>query len=123
LLAAHESTEKVVDVTASLGLLLKDDGTVIDVVPGKPASKSGVGPGMKLIAVNNRRWTAKLLRRAIADTATDKSSVRLLLESGDFFKTHTLSYAGGERYPALERDAEKKADLLAEIFKARNGGR
>ena len=39
-------------MTASLGVMFKDDGTVSDVVPGKVAHKAGVGPGMKVLAVS-----------------------------------------------------------------------
>ncbi len=57
---ANDGEAKLIDLAASVGLVLKEDGTVADVVPGKSAHKAGVGPGMKLIAVNSRRYTAAL---------------------------------------------------------------
>jgi predicted metalloprotease with PDZ domain len=119
LLEARENEDKVVDLTSSVGVLLKDDGTILDVAPGKAADRAGVGPGMKLVAVNGRRWSTERLRQAVAATRTGKAGVRLLLENGDFFKTYALDYAGGERYPHLERAG--KADLLADIFRPRTG--
>jgi predicted metalloprotease with PDZ domain len=118
LLRAREGGEKTVELTSSIGLLLKEDGTVVDVVPGKAADRAGVGPGMKLLAVNRRRWSADRLREAVAATREGKARLRLLLENGDFFEAFALDYAGGERYPYLERDP-KKADLLADIFRPR----
>jgi predicted metalloprotease with PDZ domain len=119
LFKALEGEEKSVNLTTALGLLLKDDGTVVDIVPGKAADKAGVGPGMKLVAVNGRRWSAERLRQAVAATLRG-SPLRLLLENGDYFETLTLDYAGGEKYPHLER-AAGKPDLLADIFRPRTG--
>src|SRR5207245_11006153 len=112
---ARHGEEKTIELTAALGLLLKDDGTVIDVVPGKAADRAGVGPGMKLMAVNGRRLSAERLRQAVAATR-DPDKLRLLLENGDYFQTLALEYAGGEQYPHLERDSSKP-DLLADIFR------
>ncbi|HMF11161.1 MAG TPA: PDZ domain-containing protein, partial [Gemmataceae bacterium] len=113
LLKAQDGEEKSVDLTTALGLLLKDDGTVIDVVPGKAADRAGVSPGTKIVAVNGRRLTAERLRQAVAATRQG-SKLSLLLENGDYFQTVTLDYGDGEKYPYLERVAGKP-DLLAEI--------
>jgi predicted metalloprotease with PDZ domain len=118
LLEARESEDKIVDLTSSLGLLLKDDGTVADVVPGKAADKAGIGPGMKLLAVNGRRWTTERLRHAVAATRGGKEQLRLLLENEDYFYTFALDYSDGERYPHLER-LEGKPDLIADVFRPR----
>ena len=37
-------------------------------------------------------------------------------KNGGFFKTHTLDYKNGARYPRLEK-ADGNADILAEIMK------
>jgi predicted metalloprotease with PDZ domain len=120
LLKARDSDNKSVDLTSSIGLLVKDDGTVIDVLPGKAADKAGVGPGMKLLAVNGRRFSADRLREALTATKDGKEKLRLLLENDDFFRTFTLDYAEGGKYPYLERDTGKP-DLIGDIFRPRNG--
>ena len=102
-------------MTSSIGLLLKEDGTVSDVIPGKAADLAKVGPGMKLIAVNGRRWSADLLRESVAATK-ETPVLSLLVENGQFFRTHSLDYRGGARYPRLERN-EATPDLLSEILK------
>jgi predicted metalloprotease with PDZ domain len=117
LLKARDGEEKSIDLTTALGLLLKDDGTVIDVVQGKAADKVGVGPGMKIVAVNGRRHSIERLRQAIAGSRQG-GKLSLLLENGDFFQTVALDYADGEKYPHLEREMGKP-DLLAEIFRPR----
>src|SRR5439155_18510302 len=104
--------EKVIGLTTSMGLLLKQDGRVVDVVPGKAADRAGIGPGMKLLAVNGRRLAAERLRQAVAETRAGREKLRLLLENEDYFQTFSLDYTDGERYPHLERDASKP-DLLS----------
>ena len=120
LLKASDDEDKQIDLTSSIGLLLADDGKVADVVPGKAADKAGVGPHMKVIAVNGRRLTADRMREAVAATAGGKAKLSLLLENGDHFHTQEFEYAGGEKYPHLGRD-EAKPDLLADIFRPRVG--
>ena len=118
LLKTSDGIQKQIDLTSSIGLLVKDDGTVIDAVPGKAADQAGIGPHMKLLAVNGRALSGDRLREAVAATKDGKGKLSLLLQNGDFFETFELKYAGGERYPHLERD-QSKPDLLDEIFKAK----
>jgi predicted metalloprotease with PDZ domain len=117
---AVDEVEKQINLTSSIGLLLKDDGKVLDVVPGKAADKAGLGPHMKILAVNGRRLTVERLREALAAAHDSTTKVRLLAENGDFFKTYTLDYAEGERYPHLERDGDRP-DRISDIFRARTG--
>ena len=69
---AAEVVNKGVDCRFTLGLALKDDGTVQDVIATMPAAQAGMGPGMKLIAVNGRRYSADLLRDAIRNSKATK---------------------------------------------------
>lgn len=113
-----ELTSKGTDLSFSLGLSVKEDGGIPDVIPGLPADRAGVGPGMKLLAVNNRRWKPELLRTAIQEAKDGTAMVELLVANGDVFKTCRLEYREGERYPYLERNASQP-DVLAEIIKPR----
>ncbi|MBA4188770.1 MAG: peptidase M61 [Planctomycetaceae bacterium] len=117
LFAAQEGLSRGVNLLDSLGLLLGAEGAVSDVVPERPAAKAGLAPGMKVIAVNGRRFAPDTLKSAVANTKTG-GKLELLIESGDFFKTHTVEYAGGLRYPRLEK-SDGRDDLLADIVKPR----
>jgi len=117
LFKARDSDDKTINLMASIGLLLKEEGQVVDVVPGMAADRAGIGPGMKLLAIGERRWSVERLHEAVAATEKGKKLV-LLLENQDMFKTFTLDYEEGEKYPHLERD-EGKPDLLADIFRPR----
>ncbi len=116
MLKSRETARKYTDMNFSLGFTLKEDGGIIDVLPGSPAEKAGIGPAAKLVAVNGRRWTAEILRDAVKSAVTNTAPIELLVENEDFFKTCKLDYHGGEKYPHLERDSSKP-DLLTEILK------
>jgi predicted metalloprotease with PDZ domain len=111
---AAEDTRKVTDVRYSIGISVREDGSIPDLIPGSPAAAAGLGPGMKLVAVNGRRWSPLVLREAIRNSKT--RPIELLVENGDFFTTARLDYAGPERYPHLERDAARP-DLLSRILR------
>jgi len=97
---------------------LREDGTITDTIEGMPAAVAGIGPGMKLVAVNGRRYSPEVLREAIKAGKNASEPLELLVENTEYFKTFKLDYHGGERYAHLVRD-ESKPDLLSEIFKAK----
>ncbi len=121
--AQKEDQSKGVDLRYSLGLTLKEDGTIADVLGGTPADAAGVGTGMKLVAVDGRAWTSKLLKEALAAAKANPSlPVDLLVVNDDFYRTYSLNYHEGERYPHLERDASKP-DLLEAICRPHAAGK
>ena len=115
----RDTERKTLTLNYSLGLSLKEDGTVIDVVGDGPAFAAGVSPNMKLVAVNGRAWTPKGLKEAMAaGKAAGSAALELLMVNDDYYRTFRVDYHGGERYPHLER-VEGKPDLLEAITKAR----
>jgi len=101
-----------------VGLRLRDDGTVIDTIEGMMAAKAGIGPGMKVVGVNGRRFSPEVLHDAIKAAKNGSDAIELLVENTDYYKTVKLDYHEGEKYPHLVRD-ESKPDLLSEIIKAK----
>jgi predicted metalloprotease with PDZ domain len=107
------------DLTYSLGMTVAGEdgagaGRVIDVVQGSPAAKAGIGPGMQVVAVNGRRFTAEVLLMAVAATK-DGGALELLTENNDYYRTHKVEYGGGAMYPHLIRDGSHP-DLLSDIL-------
>lgn len=113
--SAVDSDGGSITLTSSVGLMLSKDGRVTDVVPGSAADKAGIGPSMKVVATNGRKFDGDRLIAAVGATAGGKAKLELLVENGEFFKTVSLDYAGGKRNPHLERD-ESVPDLLTEIL-------
>lgn len=116
--SSAESHYHFVDAAYSIGLDLRDDGGIRDTIEGMPAAQAGIGPGMKLVAVNGRRFSVEVLRDALKAAKNSSEPLGLLVENTDYYKTYLLDYHGGERYPHLVRD-ESKPDLLSEILKAK----
>jgi predicted metalloprotease with PDZ domain len=116
---AVEEEHKVTDLTYSIGIKVKEDGTISDVRYGGPAQKAGVSPSTKLIAVNTRQYTPTILRETVAKTATDSKPIELLVKTGDYYETYTVAYQGGEKYPHLTR-TDGAPDLLTQIIAAKS---
>jgi predicted metalloprotease with PDZ domain len=118
---AVESVNHITDVRFSLGLILTNPGSengnqVVDVIPGSPAAMAGIAPGMRLAAVNGRRWTPEILRDAIRRAKGKTGAIELLVENEEFFQTYHVEYHDGQRYPHLER-VETNLDVFTEIAK------
>ena len=119
-----EDDHRELDASFSIGLLLKDDGTIVDTIEGMPAAKAGIGPGMRLVAVNGRSFSTEnsssphVLRDALRAAMGNRDPMELLVENADYYKTYQINYHGGEKYPHLVRD-ESKPDLLSDIIKGR----
>jgi predicted metalloprotease with PDZ domain len=93
-------------------------GRLGDVLIGSPAYKAGLGPGMAIVAVNGRQYSAELLKSAIAETKTANTPMELIVNNGGYYKVVRLDYHDGLRYPHLE-PVKGAADRLDEILKPR----
>jgi predicted metalloprotease with PDZ domain len=99
----------------SIGLSFDGEGKVVDIVPGMVGDRAGLAPGMKVIGVNGKTFSAQRLLDALADSVK-RRKIEFLLIQGEDFRTIVLEYADGPRYLELVRDTAKP-DLLAEILK------
>ena len=115
--AAEDEYRKQVDLKYSLGLKVKEDGSILDVIYDGPAHKAGVTPSTKLIAVNGREYNPAVLREAVKASATNQQPIELLIKNGEFYQTFYVDYHGGERYPHLVREASMP-DLLTQVISA-----
>ena len=114
-LRAAESRDHGVNAWYSLGLLVADN-VIGDVLIGSPAYSAGLGPGMRIVAINGRRSSDDLLHEAIKGAKAGTWPVELIVENTGFFNTVRIDYHGGEKYPHLVRN-EHAAALLDDILK------
>jgi predicted metalloprotease with PDZ domain len=112
---AFEARDRGVNAWYSLGFSTGDQ-TIRDVLVNSPAYHAGLGPGMKLIAVNGRRATDELLHNAIRDAKTGSEPIELIVENAGYIKIVKIDYHEGEKYPHLVREPNTPA-LLDEILK------
>jgi predicted metalloprotease with PDZ domain len=114
---AEKDTEQIrqgASAAYSLGLRFNSDGSIVDVLPEMPAAKAGIGPGMKLVAINDRKYSAEVLREEIRN-AKSGGLLELLVANGKSFTTFKIEYHGGEKYPVFQRNGQ--AALLDDIMK------
>jgi predicted metalloprotease with PDZ domain len=115
---AENSDGKSLNAHYSLGLMAGSDGVVHDTVEGMIAAKAGIGPGMKIVAVNGRKFSPDAWHDAIHAAKTSPSPIELIIENTEYFRVVKLDYHDGEKYPHLVRD-DSKPDLLTEIYRAK----
>jgi predicted metalloprotease with PDZ domain len=112
---AAEAIEKQASFYFSLGFVVKKTGELQDVVPGSPAYLAGIGPGMRLVAVDERAWSKDRLKDALKAAQGNDQPIDLLVENGKVYKTYSISYHDGEKNPHLVRS--EGPDALGEILK------
>jgi predicted metalloprotease with PDZ domain len=113
---AREKQSNNIDLSFSLGFIATKEGELRDVIPGSPAYAAGLGPGMKLIAVNGRKWSKDVVRAALRLGMQNQQPLSLLAENGEYYKTYDVNYHEGEKYPHLVR-ADGQPNILDEIIK------
>ena len=113
-----EDQDRTTDMLPSLGMTVKSDGLVADVVIGGPAQRAGIAPGATITSVNGRQFTATVLREEVQGAAKTTDPIELTVRNGEYTSTRKVDYHGGERYPHLER-RNGKADMLTEIVQPR----
>jgi predicted metalloprotease with PDZ domain len=114
---AIEKSKANIDLRFSLGLLLGKNGEIQDVIPGTPAAKTGLAPGMIVVAVNGRKFSEDIIHDDVKLAQRRTDPLEFLVANGSFYRTYSVDYHGGERYPYLERD-QSKPDMLSSIISA-----
>jgi predicted metalloprotease with PDZ domain len=116
ILSADEEVSGSVDLTSSIGLRVKRDGSIIDSIPGMPAFESGLNPYLKIIGVNGRRFSVDELKRAIRDSRANPTFIEVEVDNSGTLQSHRIQYHGGSQFPHLVR-VNGTPDYLDEILK------
>ena len=88
----------------SIGLRLNEDGSIADVIEGMAGAKAGMGPGMKIVAVNGKAYSPSVLRDIVRATKDAKQRrIDLLIDNEGHVASFQLTYGEGEKYPVLHR--------------------
>jgi predicted metalloprotease with PDZ domain len=111
---AEDWRERGVNAWYSIGIMV-GESVIDDVLMDSPAYRAGLGPGMKIVAVNGRQMSDDVLRDAIRASTAGKG-IELIVENNGYYRVLTIPYANGERYPHLVREAQH-APVLDEILK------
>jgi len=114
----NEANRKIVDLTYSLGLTLNREAGIVGVLWDGPGFKAGLAVGQKILAVNGIAYDTTRLKEAITAAKDGQHPIGLIVRDGDHFKTVTIDYRDGLRYPRLER-IEGAPDRLSAILAPR----
>jgi predicted metalloprotease with PDZ domain len=114
----EDGTERPQNLVHSLGVRVIGDGGITQVFWSSPAFDAGLTKGMTLLAVNDVAYKADRLEAAIRANTQGEAPIRLLVKDGERYRTVTIDWRGGLRYPRLER-VEGAADRLSKVLKAR----
>jgi predicted metalloprotease with PDZ domain len=119
-LKAQDEVSKSLNLAFSLGLTVstRDKGNVTEVVWDSPAFKAGITTATKLIAVNGQEFAPELLLEAIRAAKGTNQPIELLIKTFDRYRTVSVPYFEGLRYPYLER-IDGTDDRLTAILKSR----
>ena len=117
---AYESMRHVADLTYSLGISVNSKGEFSDVRWDSPAFNAGIAPGMTIVAVNGREYSADALKDAVKATAGEDNTtpIELLVKDFDVYRTVKIDYHGGLQYPHLEQ-VKGAPDYLSKLFAPR----
>jgi len=110
------ASRRISDTTFTIGLELGRDGTIRDAIYGGLAFHAGLGPGMKIAAVNGRVFTPEVFDDALKAAKSNPRAIELLVIVDDYYKTFSIDFHGDERNPHLVRIADKP-DFLEELLK------
>ncbi|MCD9088525.1 peptidase M61 [Stenotrophomonas sp. SY1] len=102
----------------SLGMSLDSSGKVGEVRWDSAAFNAGIGSGMQVLAVNDLQYSAEELEEAVRAAKEGKQPIRLLVKQMDVYRTLSINYHGGLRYPVLER-IQGSTDYLTPILSAK----
>ena len=112
---AREATTGDADAWWAIGINVSSDGHINDVLVGSPSDKAGLGPGMQIIAVDGRQYSASLLGDAITASKGTTKPIELIVANTGYYRIVKLDYHDGLRFPHLER-VDGTPDYLDEIL-------
>lgn len=113
---ATEERSKSTDFSYSLGFAVKQDGSIEAVQWDSVGFQAGLAANGSIVAVNNRAYKPEVLKAAVKAAQGSKAPIELLVKKGQTYRTVTLDYHGGLRYPRLERIANTP-DRLEAIYR------
>ncbi len=115
-ITARETSTGDADAWWSIGLRITSDGHIDDVLVGSVSDKAGLGPGMQIVAVDNRQYSPQVLGQAMLASKGTKQPIQMIVSNTGYYKIVNLDYHDGLRFPHLER-VQGTPNYLDEILK------
>jgi predicted metalloprotease with PDZ domain len=98
-----EKRGKYASFLYSLGFAVAPDGALQQVIWDSPAFRAGMTVATSIAAVGGKAYDPDVLKTAIKTAQTGKQPIELLLKQGDRYRTVSIPYYDGPKYPRLEK--------------------
>lgn len=108
---AVETAAKSTNLTYSGGMVLDGSGELTGVTWDGPAFKAGFAVGDQIVAVDGQAYSADRLKAAITAAKGTKTPIALTVKQGERYRSATLDYHNGLRYPRLQKVGTGDAGL------------
>ena len=115
IVGALQKRYHAIDFTYSVGFTATDKGGLRDVRWNGPAFKAGLAPGMTIVGVDGKDFSADNLKQAITAAKGGSTPITLLVKDFDEFRTLQVDYHDGLKYPHLVR-TEGAPDYLSQLY-------
>jgi len=102
---------KGIDQLYGVGLAVKNDGEIASVIWDSPAFRAGLAVGVKIVAVNGVEFSTDNFKAALTAAKDPKKPVVMIVKQEKAYRTITLDYTLGLRYPRLEKLGEGEGSL------------
>jgi len=116
---SRDKIRKAIDLSFSVGLSVGREGKVSRVMWDSPAFNAGITNGTTLLAINGHAYSDEDFKQAIRDAKGTTKPITLLVRQGDYFRTVSIAWSGGLRYPHLEKIDPKASSSLDALYTAR----
>ncbi|MGC4252831.1 MAG: peptidase M61 [Sphingobium sp.] len=108
---AAEGAQKVVDQSFGLGLVVKNSGEIASVVWDSAAFRAGLATGSTIVAVNGDEYSSDVFKAALKQATAPGKPIQIIVKQDKYYRTLSLDYSGGLRYPRLEKTGEGEGSL------------
>lgn len=98
-----ETTSERAEFLFSIGVITTSAGRVTEVLWDSPAFNQSVTVGSSIVSVNGVEYSHTAMRRIITDAKTNPAPIELIIRDGTRYRTLSIDYHDGLRYPTLER--------------------
>ncbi len=112
---SEEEQRHYSDFSYSLGVQIGKEGRLENVIWDSLAFQQGLTVGAVVVAVNGRSYSAELLRQAISAAKSTTQTIELLIKKDDRYRSVSLDYHAGLKYPHLVR-MDSTPDRLKSIL-------
>ncbi|MDB5754341.1 MAG: glycyl aminopeptidase family protein [Massilia sp.] len=110
-----EERSKLTNFAYSLGFSVDKDGKVVGIEWNGPGFKAGLTSSSTIVAVNGTAYKPEVLKAAVKAAKGSDKKIDLLFKKGSQFRTVSVDYHEGLKYPRLER-IEGMPDRLSAIL-------